>query len=49
MSNMHFREDCKSCIYNTTGLFPCQKIDKQGAIDYLTGKKEGCDEWYDEY
>ena len=45
---MYFREDCESCVHNLTGLFPCYSIDKPGVKEYLSGKTEGCPEWYDE-
>lgn len=45
------REDCKSCVFNLYGTYPCEAVKnkRQGAIDYLNGKVVGCSEWFDEY
>lgn len=48
---MYFKECCKSCIHNLTGLFPCMQIDKPEVKDFLqrdTEENECCPEWYDE-
>lgn len=44
------REDCKNCVFNLYGTYPCEAVKnkRQGAIDYLNGKTNGCNEWYDE-
>lgn len=49
--NGNLREDCKSCVFNLYGIYPCAAVKNnvQGAIDYLDGKTDGCSEWYDEY
>lgn len=48
-SEMYFKECCRSCVHNLTGLFPCAMIDKQEVKDYLNSDTdECCPEWYDE-
>lgn len=49
--NVMLREECKSCIFNLYGTYPCEAVKnkRQGAIDYLNKKTDGCSEWYDEY
>ena len=48
---LHFKDCCKSCVYNLYGMPPCQKMNEPQVIEFLEKdieENECCPEWYAE-